>query len=190
MSFRNFSGISSGKSQPYWGVAYSDLFSRILFSFLPPLLCPLCWPPLFLPFSRRLFAPFLPSKNALFCRARGTAQSLGRGSFRTNPPTKFGKFLPEICVKTVSIDSDSNGFWPCDSNLAAFWPAILWFAAAWEALILRRRPPGLKKIYQRTMTICVASLFWGNLGHGHRLFLFRNKCSEDHDHMCQKVFLR
>ena len=61
-------------------------------SFFP--FCPLCWPPLFLPFSRRLFAPFLPSKNALFCRARGTAQRLGRGSFRTDPPTKFGKEFP------------------------------------------------------------------------------------------------
>ena len=48
----------------------------------------------------------------------------------------------------------------------------------------------LTKVYQRTMTICVASLFRGNLGHGHRLFLSRNRLSEDHDHMCQKVFLR
>ena len=48
----------------------------------------------------------------------------------------------------------------------------------------------LKKIYQRIMTIWVASPFWDNLGHGHRLFLSRNKFSEDHDHMCQKVFSR
>ena len=48
----------------------------------------------------------------------------------------------------------------------------------------------MQKIYQRTMTICVASIFWGNLGHGHRLFLSRSKFSEDHDHMCQKAFLR
>ena len=29
--------------------------------------CPLCWPPLFLPFSRHIFAIISPSKSALFC---------------------------------------------------------------------------------------------------------------------------
>ena len=48
----------------------------------------------------------------------------------------------------------------------------------------------LKKIYQRTMTICVASLSWGNLGHGHRLFLSQGRFSEDHDNMCRMPFLR
>ena len=52
-----------------------DLFSRVLFSFSPPFLAtPL--PPLFL----APFHPFLPTKIALFCRARDTAQSLERGS--------------------------------------------------------------------------------------------------------------
>ena len=53
-------------------------------------LLPLCWPPLFLAFSD------------LFCRAKGTAQSLQRGSFRMDLSRKFGKkFLPEICAKKV-----------------------------------------------------------------------------------------
>ena len=63
--------------------------SRVLFSFSP-----FSWSPLFLPFSRHLFLPFLPSKNALFCRARGTAQSLERGSFRVDLSTNFGKEIP------------------------------------------------------------------------------------------------
>ena len=40
-----------------------------------------------------------------------------------------------------------------------------------------------EKIYQRTMTVCGASLSRGNLGHGHRLSLSKDKFSEDHDHM-------
>ena len=43
---------------------------------------PLCWPPLFLPFPRRLLALFSLSKSALFRSAKGTAHSLERGSFR------------------------------------------------------------------------------------------------------------
>ena len=46
------------------------------------------------PFS----APFRPfirfNQCALFCRARGTAQSLERGSFRMDLSTKFGKESP------------------------------------------------------------------------------------------------
>ena len=61
-------------------------------SFFP--FCSLCWPPLFLPFSRHLFALFFPSKSALFCRERGTAQSLERGIFRMDLSTKFGKEIP------------------------------------------------------------------------------------------------
>ena len=52
-------------------------------SFFP--FCPLCWPPLFLPFSRHIFALFSPSKTALFCRAKGTAQSLERGQIQDGP---------------------------------------------------------------------------------------------------------
>ena len=61
-------------------------------SFFP--FCPLFWPPLFLPLSRHLFTPFFPSKNALLCRAKGTAQHFKNGSFRTDLSTKFGKEIP------------------------------------------------------------------------------------------------
>ena len=82
-SFWKFSEISSGKSGVWPDVGtLPDLFSRVLCSFLPPLL------------SGRLFALFSPSKSALFCRAKGTAQSLERGSFRMDLSTKFGKELP------------------------------------------------------------------------------------------------
>ena len=64
----------------------SDQFSRVLFSFLPPLLAT----PLPLIFSA-LFRPVLPSKSALFCRAKGTPQSLERGGFRMDLSTRFGK---------------------------------------------------------------------------------------------------
>ena len=53
----------------------SDLFSRALVS----IFCPLCWP---------------PSKSALFCRAKGTAQILEMGTFRMDLSTKFGKEIP------------------------------------------------------------------------------------------------
>ena len=56
--------------------------------------CPLCWPPLFIPFSGHLFALFSPSKSALFCRAKGTAQISERGNFRMDLSTKFGKEIP------------------------------------------------------------------------------------------------
>ena len=68
---------------------FPDLFSRVLFSFLPPLLAT----PLALIFSP-LFRPFLPLENALFCRAKGTPQSLERGGFRTDPSPDFGKEIP------------------------------------------------------------------------------------------------
>ena len=67
----------------------ADLFSRVLFSFLPPLLAT----PLPLIFSA-LFRPFFPSKRALFCRANGTAHSLERGGYRMDLCTKFGKEIP------------------------------------------------------------------------------------------------
>ena len=57
------------------GFFFPDLFHASFFSFLPPLLATL-----FLPFSRHLFALLSPSKSALFCRAKRTAQSLERGS--------------------------------------------------------------------------------------------------------------
>ena len=60
-------------------------------SFFP--FCPLSWPPLFLPFG--IFSPFCsPSKSALFCRAKGTAQSLERGSSGKDLSTDFEKEIP------------------------------------------------------------------------------------------------
>ena len=56
-----------------------------------PTFCPLCWLPLFLSFSRHLFALFSSSTGGLFCRARGTAQGLERSSLRMDLSTKFGK---------------------------------------------------------------------------------------------------
>ena len=68
----------------------TDLFSRVLFF----LFCPLCWPPLFSPLFSAPFCPCLPLKSALFCREKGTEQSLERGSFRTDLSPKFGKEIP------------------------------------------------------------------------------------------------
>ena len=64
------------------------VFTRPFFLFAPLLATPL---PLI--FSA-LFRPVLPSKSALFCRAKGTPQSLERGSFRMDLSTKFGKEIP------------------------------------------------------------------------------------------------
>ena len=54
----------------------------------------------FSPFSPRpprflaYFRPFLLSESVLFCRAKGTAQSLERGSSGMDLSTKFGKGIP------------------------------------------------------------------------------------------------
>ena len=61
-------------------------------SFLP--FRPLCWQTLFPPFSGHLFTLLSPSKSALFCRAKGTAQILERGTLRMDLSTKFGKEIP------------------------------------------------------------------------------------------------
>ena len=52
---------------------------------------PLSWPPLFLPFSRHMFALFSPSKSALFCRAKGTAQSLEGAVLGWTSPQSSGR---------------------------------------------------------------------------------------------------
>ena len=61
------------------------------FFFFP--FCPLCSPRLLLLFSRHIFAHLPPSKSALFGRAKGTTQSLERGSSVMDLSTKFGKEL-------------------------------------------------------------------------------------------------
>ena len=71
-------------------------------SFFP--FCPLCWPPLFLPFYRHLLALFFPLKSALFCRERGTAQSLESGSFRMDLSTRFGKEIPSRNLREKRSD--------------------------------------------------------------------------------------
>ena len=56
--------------------------------------CSLCWPPLFLPFPGPFFTLLSSSSSAPFCRARGTAQSLERGSFSLHLSTKFRQEIP------------------------------------------------------------------------------------------------
>ena len=68
------------------------LFPTCLHASFQPF-CPLCWPPLFLLLSAP-FALFSLSKSALFCRVKGTAQSLERGSFSMDLSTKSGKEIP------------------------------------------------------------------------------------------------
>ena len=90
----------------FW-VTFTDLFSRVLFSFFP--FCPLCWPPLFLPFSRHLFDLSSPRRKVL-CSVEKRVQirawrwaALGC----TSPQSSGRKFLPEICVKKGQF----NPFW-------------------------------------------------------------------------------
>ena len=78
-------------------------------SFFP--FCPFCCPPLFLAFSRHIFAIFSPSKSALFCRAKGTVQSLERGSSGMDLSTEFGKEIPSRNLRekrSVPVGVDST----------------------------------------------------------------------------------
>ena len=75
-------------------------------SFFP--FCPLSWPPLFLPFSRHIFALFSPSQSALFCREKCTAQSLERGSSGMDLSTKFGKEIPSRNLREKSPEYEGN----------------------------------------------------------------------------------
>ena len=85
--------LPSGKIRPDPSVSQSVKIPTCFHaSFFP--FCPLCWPPLFLPSSRHLLPFSPPSKSALFCRVRGTAHSLERGSVRMDLSTKFGKEIP------------------------------------------------------------------------------------------------
>ena len=74
-------------------LALPDLFSRVLLSFCPP---SAGHPPP----SPSLGTLFSPSKSALFCRAKGIAQTSSRGAVSgwTCPQSSGRKFLPEICV--------------------------------------------------------------------------------------------
>ena len=104
-------GGDSNRCEPRAAIQDIQRFHASFFPF-----CPLCWLPLFLPFSGRLLAlvfprkvlcsvecraqhtawrgPCLPSESALFCGVQGTAHSLERGSFRMDLSTKFGKEVP------------------------------------------------------------------------------------------------
>ena len=64
--------------------------------------CPLCWPPLFLPFSGHLFALSSPSKVLCSVEQRAQHRSWrGAVSGWTSPQSSGRKFLPELCVKKV-----------------------------------------------------------------------------------------
>ena len=57
------------------------------------------------------FSPFFPpSKSALFCRAKGTAQSLERGSSGMDLSTKFGKEIPSrnLRKKRSVLEKEKN----------------------------------------------------------------------------------
>ena len=69
-------------------------FSRPVFTRPFFLSAPFARHPSSSPFLGTFFALFSPQKRALFCRARGTAQSLQRGSLRINLCTNFGKEIP------------------------------------------------------------------------------------------------
>ena len=94
-----FVGKSAQKNPPRKSPGKSSkiYITKIPDTFLQRGRANLCWPPnLFLSFSRHLFALFSRLKSALrlFCRAKGAAQSLERGSSRMDLSTKFGKEIP------------------------------------------------------------------------------------------------
>ena len=82
-------GMPSQKKVMYFVLVVLTCFHASFFPF-----CPVCWPPLFLPFSRHLSTLFSPSKSALFCRAKGTAPGLESGSLRMDLSKDFGKEIP------------------------------------------------------------------------------------------------
>ena len=61
------------------------------------------------PFSRFLSAPFRPFLP-LFCRAKGTAQSLERGGSRMDLSTKFGKEIPSRNLHEKKVSSFEDSF--------------------------------------------------------------------------------
>ena len=82
----------------YWFFSFpkTDLFSRVLFSFLPPLLAtplpPLIWAP---------FSPFSPPRKVLCSVEQRPQHTAWRGAVSgwTSSESSGRKFLPEICVK-------------------------------------------------------------------------------------------
>ena len=128
---------------------FSELESLTCFraSFFP--FCPLCWPPLFLPFSRHLFALFSPSKSALFCREKGTEQSLERGSSGMHLSTKFGKEIPSRNLRekrseignhlvTNSIREGSRGEHRCRKDVCKKEGGVAYFFFGVETGYLRK----------------------------------------------------
>ena len=67
-------------------------------SFFP--FCPLCWPPLFPPFSGT-FSPCSPPRKVLCSVEQGAQHRSWRGAVSgwTSPQNSGRKFLPEICVQ-------------------------------------------------------------------------------------------
>ena len=87
--------------------------------------------------------------------------------------------------------SEPGGYFTCQSSRKCFvsmsakrvWGPVHWAGSSGIFCVFW-------KIFIRGPWPCVGSLSWGNLGHGHRLFLSQGRFSEDHDHMCRKPFSR
>ena len=77
----------------------TDLFSRVLWTFSTPLLATS------FPFLIAFFALLSPSRSALFCRAKSTAHSLERGSFRMHLFINFGKEFPSRNLRKKRFDT-------------------------------------------------------------------------------------
>ena len=78
-------------------------------SFFP--FCPLCWPPLFLPFFSAPFRPFSPPRKVLCSVEKRVQSRASRGAAPgcTSPQSSGRKFLPEICVKKgQTLNSQKN----------------------------------------------------------------------------------
>ena len=73
--------------------------------------CPFAGHPPLPPFFSVPFCPFLPSKSALSCRAKGTAHSLERGGFRMQSAisTNFGKVISSRNLREKR--SEEGVFW-------------------------------------------------------------------------------
>ena len=99
-----------------------------------------CLPPLLAtPLPRLFLAPFRPFPPLLFCRARGMAQSLERGSFRVDLSTNVGKELPAYEQRRVDLATFR-------ALLAGTWghcPQVLCFTIVWDTLKRKKLPNGL-----------------------------------------------